>query len=212
MPNNDAVALAATDNSLAVGTVPASPEQPAPDLAAARTAVADLLTALGVDLDAPHVRDTPRRVAEAYRELLNPEPFNATSFPNEEAYDEMIVLKDIPFHSLCSHHLLPFYGHAHVAYLPGERLIGLSKLARVVEFYSRSLQVQERLTIEIADWLEGELGARGVAVVMEAEHLCMSMRGAKAPGTITTTSALRGLFKDDQRTREEFLGFIRDRN
>jgi GTP cyclohydrolase IA len=178
------------------------------DLAAAERAAHDLLVALGADLDSEHVRDTPRRVAGAYAELLTPRPFNATTFPNDEGYDELVIVGEIPFHSLCAHHLLPFQGKAHVAYLPGERLIGLSKLARVVELYSRRLQLQERLATEVADWLEEHLQPRGVGVVLEAEHLCMSLRGVQTTGSRTTTSALRGALKDDARTRQEFLSLI----
>src|SRR3954467_4596449 len=122
----------------------------------AQRAARELLLALGADVEAPGLRDTPRRMADAYAELLTPQPFRATTFPNE-GYDELIVAQAIPFHSLCMHHLLPFHGVAHVGYLPGERLIGLSKLGRVVEMFSRDLQIQERLTTQIADWLEDEL-------------------------------------------------------
>ena len=182
-------------------------ESPAPaiDLDGAERAVRDLLVALGEDVEAPRLRETPRRVSEAFAELLTPEPFRATSFENEERYDELVVVRDIPFHSLCEHHLLPFHGRAHVAYLPGERIVGLSKLGRVVEVHARRLQLQERLTTQIADWMELELSPRGVGVIIEAEHLCMSLRGVQKPGSSTVTSALRGLVKDDPRTREEFL-------
>jgi GTP cyclohydrolase I len=171
----------------------------------AERAVRDLLVALGEDTDDERLRETPRRVAEAFAELLTPAPFRATSFINEERYDELVVVRDIPFHSLCEHHLLPFQGRAHLAYLPGERIVGLSKLGRVVEVHARRLQLQERLTVQIANWLERELEPRGVGVLIEAEHLCMSLRGVQKPGTNTVTSALRGLVKDDARTREEFL-------
>ena len=175
------------------------------DLRAARRAAADLLTALGVDLDAEGLRETPRRIADAYAELLTPHPFEATTFPNDGGYDELVVATGIPFHSLCEHHVLPFVGVAHVGYLPGERIIGLSKLARVVERFARGLQVQERLTTQVAGWLDDELRPRGVGVVIEAEHLCMSLRGVQKPGARTVTSALHGLVRDDSRTREEFL-------
>jgi len=178
------------------------------DLAAAEHAAGDLLLALGADLTSEHLRETPRRVAKAYAELLTPRPFNATTFPNEEGYDELVIVGEIPFQSLCAHHLLPFQGKAHVAYLPGERLVGLSKLARVVELYSRRLQLQERLTTQVADWLEEHLQPRGVGVVLEAEHLCMSLRGVQTSGSNTVTSALRGAVKDDARTRQEFLSLI----
>jgi GTP cyclohydrolase I len=173
------------------------------------TAVADLLQALGVDLTDENLQDTPRRVAAAFSELLTPLPFEPTTFPNDEGYDELVVARSIPFHSLCEHHLLPFHGVAHVAYLPGERIVGLSKLGRVVESFARRLQVQERMTIQIADWVEEFLEPRGVGVVLEAEHLCMSLRGVQKPGTITVTSDLLGIVRDDARTRQEFLSFTR---
>jgi GTP cyclohydrolase I len=175
------------------------------DLPAARRAAADLLRALGADPDAPGLMDTPRRMAEAYAELLTPVPFEPTTFPNSDGYDELVVAGSIPFHSLCEHHLLPFHGVAHVGYLPGERIIGLSKLARVVELFARDLQVQERLTQQVADWLDEHLAPRGVGVVLEAEHLCMSLRGVQKQGTRTVTSALHGLVREDSRTRQEFL-------
>jgi len=178
------------------------------DLIAAERAARDLLVALDADLNSEHLRDTPRRVAKAYAELLTPRPFNATTFPNDEGYDELVIVGAIPFQSLCAHHVLPFQGKAHVAYLPGERLVGLSKLARVVELYSRRLQLQERLTTQVADWLEEHLRPRGVGVVLEAEHLCMSLRGVQTAGSNTVTSALRGAVKDDARTRGEFLSLI----
>ncbi len=179
------------------------------NLDAAEDAARDLLVALGADLESDHLRETPRRVAKAYAELLTPRPFNATTFPNDEGYDELVIVGEIPFQSLCAHHLLPFQGKAHVAYLPGERLVGLSKLARVVELYSRRLQLQERLTTQVADWLEEHLQPRGVGVVLEAEHLCMSLRGVQSAGSNTVTSALRGAVKDDARTRQEFLSLIK---
>jgi GTP cyclohydrolase I len=168
-------------------------------------AARDLLIALGADIDSEGLRETPRRMADAYAELLTPEPFSPTTFANEEGYDELIVVRDIPFQSLCMHHVLPFHGLAHVAYLPADRLLGLSKLARVVELFARDLQLQERLTTQVAGWLEQQLRPKGVGVVLEAEHLCMSLRGVQKPGAKTVTSALHGLVRDDQRTREEFL-------
>jgi GTP cyclohydrolase I len=178
------------------------------DLPAVEAAARDLLVALGTDLSDEGVAETPRRVAAAFSELLTPVPFEATTFPNDEGYDELVLARDIPFHSLCQHHLLPFHGVAHVAYLPGERIVGLSKLARVVESYSRDLQVQERLTVQVANWLEETLAPRGVGVVLEAEHLCMTLRGVRKPGARTVTSALRGLLRDDSRTRQEFLSLV----
>ena len=168
---------------------------PAVDRLAAERAAAELLAALGADLDDESLRET----------LLTPAPFDATSFPNDAGYDQLVVGRAIPFHSLCEHHLLPFVGVAHVGYLPGERILGLSKLARVVDFYARSLQVQERLTTQIAGWLQDELEPKGVGVVLEAEHLCMSLRGVQKQGATTVTSALHGLVRDDPRTRQEFL-------
>jgi GTP cyclohydrolase I len=175
------------------------------DLDAAERAASDLLTALGADVDAESLNETPRRMARLYAELLEPRPFRATTFPNDAGYDELVVARAIPFHSLCEHHLLPFVGVAHVGYLPGERIIGLSKLARVVDYFARALQVQERLTAQIAGWLQDELEPKGVGVVLEAEHMCMSLRGAAKPGATTLTSALHGLVRDDARTRQEFL-------
>ncbi|MEJ2854051.1 MULTISPECIES: GTP cyclohydrolase I FolE [unclassified Saccharothrix] len=175
------------------------------DLEAARRAVADLLLALGKDPESEHLADTPRRVAHAYAELLTPREFNLTTFPNDEGYDELVLARDIPVQSLCEHHMLPFQGVAHVGYLPGERILGLSKLARVVELFARDLQVQERLTKQVADWLQEHLAPRGVGVVIEAEHLCMSLRGVRAVGSSTVTSALHGVLRDDARSRQEFF-------
>ena len=175
------------------------------DLHAAERAVAALLAALGQSDDDEHTRETPRRVAAAYAELLTPRAFSPTTFPNEEGYDELVLARDIPFHSLCQHHLLPFKGVAHVGYLPGERILGLSKLARVVELFARRLQVQERLTQQVADWLEEHLHPKGVGVVLEAEHLCMTLRGVQSAGSLTVTSALHGLLREDPASRGEFF-------
>jgi GTP cyclohydrolase I len=182
-----------------------------PETTAVEAAARDLLRALGADLTDESLRDTPRRMASAYAELLTPEPFNATTFPNDGRYDELVVVRDIPFHSLCEHHLLPFVGVAHVGYIPGERIVGLSKLARVVDHFARALQVQERLTTQVADWFERELAPKGVGVVLEAEHTCMSLRGAAKPGSRTVTSALQGAVRDDPRTRQEFLALTGSR-
>jgi GTP cyclohydrolase I len=179
------------------------------DHEAVQRAARDLLRALGADVDAEALEETPRRVADAYAELLTARPFRATTFPNDQGYDELIVARSIPFHSLCMHHLLPFQGVAHVGYLPGERIIGLSKLGRVVEYFSRDLQIQERLTAQVADWLQQELEPKGVGVVLEAEHMCMSLRGVQKLGASTVTSALRGLVRDDARTRQEFLALTK---
>src|SRR3954467_859751 len=175
------------------------------DLARAKAAARELLLALGCDLDDDSVRETPRRLAETYAELLTPRPFNATTFRNDEAYDELVVARDIPFHSLCQHHMLPFHGVAHVGYLPGERILGLSKLARVVELFASGLQVQERLTQQVADWLQDPLAPQGVGVVLEAEHMCMSLRGVQAAGSRTLTSAVHGHLREDHRARAEFF-------
>jgi GTP cyclohydrolase I len=188
-----------------VAALRAVPELPERDLAAAERAVADFLRALGVRLDTESLRDTPRRMAHAYAELLTPREFNVTTFPNDEGYDELVLVRDIPIKSVCEHHLLPFVGVAHVGYLPGERIVGLSKLARVVELFAHGPQVQERLTKQIADWLDDRLRPRGVGVVVEAEHLCMTLRGVQAIGTRTLTSALLGTVREDPRSRAEFL-------
>ena len=179
--------------------------EPRIDRERAQAAARDLLTALGVDLRREGVSRTPDRLVGVYEELLTPAEFEPTTFPNEGGYDELVVARSIPFHSLCEHHLLPFVGVAHVGYLPGERILGLSKLARVVDLFARSLQVQERLTTQIAEWLQRELAPKGVGVVLEAEHLCMSLRGVQKAGASTVTSALHGTIRDDPRTRQEFL-------
>jgi GTP cyclohydrolase I len=175
------------------------------DLDAAEKAAADLLTALGIDHDSGPLAATPGRIARAYAELLTPLPFSMTTFPNDEGYDELVIARDIPFVSLCEHHLLPFIGTAVVAYLPHDRILGLSKLARVVEQFSRRPQVQERMTIQIAQWLEEHLAPNGVGIVLEAEHTCMTVRGVSARGATTVTSSLLGSLRDDARSRSEFL-------
>jgi GTP cyclohydrolase I len=182
------------------------------DLDRATAAVHDLLSALGVDLTDESLRDTPRRVARMYAELLTPRPFTVTTFPNDGAYDELVIVRNIPFSSVCEHHLMPFTGVAHVAYLPKARIVGLSKLARVIELYARRLQVQERMTSQVADWVERELEPRGVGIVLEAEHLCMTIRGVQTPGARTITSAVRGTLRTDPRTRAEFLALVGSRN
>ncbi len=178
-----------------------------------RAAVAELLDAIGEDVSREGLRDTPRRVAEMYEELftgLDADPARHLRTTFEAGHDEMVMVRDISFTSLCEHHLLPFMGHVHVAYLPGDdgRITGLSKLARLVEGFARRLQVQERMTVEIADAMEKELAPRGVLVVVEAEHLCMSMRGVKKPGATTVTSSVRGTFRSDAATRAEALEFV----
>ena len=178
------------------------------DREAAVAAATALVDALGLDRGDPGVADTPRRFADALASLLTPEPFEATTFPNA-GYDELVVVSDIPFASLCEHHLLPFRGVAHVGYLPGDRIIGLSKLARLVGAHARRPQVQERMTAQVADWLRGNLSPRGVGVVLEAEHLCMTIRGVRAAGATTTTSTLYGLLRERPAAREEFLRLAR---
>ena len=172
---------------------------------AAEAAVVELLVALGRDPGDEHLADTPRRVASAYRELLTPQEFDLTTFPNDEAYDELVLARDIPVQSLCQHHMLPFHGVAHVGYLPNARILGLSKLARVVDLFARDFQVQERLTRQVANWLQQHLAPKGVGVVIEAEHLCMSLRGVRAGGSRTVTSAMHGALREDARSRAEFL-------
>jgi GTP cyclohydrolase I len=189
---------------LAAAETVTSPGSREIDHAAVQRAARDLLIALGADAAAEGLEETPRRVADAYAELLTPKPFRPTTFPNE-GYDELIVARAIPFHSLCMHHLLPFHGVAHVGYIPDARIIGLSKLGRVVELFARDLQIQERMTTQIAGWLEQELQPKGVGVVLEAEHMCMSLRGVQKFGATTVTSSLHGLVRDDARTRQEFL-------
>jgi GTP cyclohydrolase I len=180
------------------------PPLPRIDREAAMAAVGDLLAALGQEVDG-ELAETPRRVVDAFEGLLTPAPFALTTFENAEGYDELVIARDIPVHSVCAHHLLPFVGVAHVAYLPGSRIVGLSKLARAVQMFARGLQVQERLTSQVATWLDERLQPKGVGVVIEAEHLCMTTRGVQARGARTVTSSLQGLVRDDGRTRAEFL-------
>lgn len=181
------------------------------DRAAAEHAATLLLRALGQDLDSPHLAETPRRMASAYAEMLTPAPFDLTTFPNDDEYDELVLVEGIPVRSVCEHHMLPFTGVAHVGYLPGERILGLSKFARLVEFLACRAQTQERLTKQIADQLQHHLDPRGVGVVVEAEHTCMSLRGARTPGTRTVTSALLGTLRTDPSSRAEFLTLARVR-
>jgi GTP cyclohydrolase I len=184
------------------------------DRARVEAAVTELLTAMGEDPSREGLQRTPTRVANMYEELFGdihepPDRFLTVTFAAE--HDEMVMVRDIPFASLCEHHLVPFLGKAHVAYIPSQegRITGLSKLARVVDAYARRLQVQERMTSQIADSIERVLEPRGVLVVIEAEHLCMSMRGIRKPGTLTVTSAVRGLFRHDPATRAEGMAFVR---
>lgn len=175
------------------------------DLVGAERAAADFLRSLGVQLDADHMRDTPGRMARAWAEMLTPRPFNLTTFPNDEDYDELVLARNIGFRSVCEHHLLPFSGRACVAYLPGDRIVGLSKLARIVEHFACRPQTQERLTKQIAGWLQEQLNPRAVGVVLSAEHTCMTLRGANSTGSSTVTSTLLGLLREDPRSRQEFL-------
>ena len=179
------------------------------DLDVAEVAAAAFLDALGVPCDDESSVKTPRRMAAAYAALLTPRPFEMTTFPNDEAYDELVIVRSIPVQSMCEHHFLPFTGVAHVGYIPGERIVGLSKLARVVEMFARRPQVQERLTQQIADWLDDHLAPRGVGVVVEAEHSCMTLRGVQATGTTTSTSSLRGLLRESPQSLAEFLACLR---
>ena len=186
-------------------------EQGEVDLERAEKAATEMLAALGLPIDTEDMFETPRRLVHAYAEMLTPPEFDSTTFDNAAGYDELVLVSDIPVHSLCEHHLLPFTGVAHVGYLPGERILGLSKFARTVEFYARRAQTQERLTMEIAEHLTERLAPRGVGVVIEAEHTCMSLRGARAEGARTVTAALHGRLRDDPKTRAEFLSLTRDR-
>jgi len=173
-----------------------------------------IIELLGLDLSDPNLLETPERVAKMYFELFHglsegAEP-KVTFFPNEERYTAMVMEKDIPFYSLCSHHFVPFYGHVHVAYIPNESIVGLSKMARIVEFYARRPQLQERLTEQIAGYMNEKLDPQGVMVVVEARHLCVEMRGVQKPGALTVTSAIRGIF-NTQSVREEFLALLNGR-
>ncbi len=179
------------------------------DLDAAERAAADFLTALGIDLDREERRATPARMACAYAELLAAQPFRLTTFPGDEGYDELVLARAIPFRTLCEHHMLLFSGVAHVGYLPGERILGLSKLARLVEHFAARPQTQERLTMQVAKFLDANLRPRGVGVVLEAEHTCMTQRGVRALGATTVTSALLGTLRTDPRSRAEFFALAR---
>jgi GTP cyclohydrolase I len=179
------------------------------DLDAAEQAAADFLTALGIDLDREQRRATPARMARAYAELLAAQPFRLTTFPNDEGYDELVLARAIPFRTLCEHHMLLFSGVAHVGYLPRERILGLSKLARLVEHFAAQPQTQERLTMQVAKCLDANLRPRGVGVVLEAEHTCMTQRGIRALGATTVTSALLGTLRTDPRSRAEFFALTR---
>ncbi|MCA1580728.1 MAG: GTP cyclohydrolase I FolE [Acidobacteria bacterium] len=176
--------------------------------------VESILRLLGLDLADPNIAETPERVAKMYLELFRgldegAEP-KVTLFPNDERYAAMVIEKDIPFYSMCSHHLVPFYGHAHMAYIPNDKIIGLSKMPRIVDFYAQRPQLQERLTEQVAGFLSEKLTPQGVMVVIEARHLCVEMRGIKKPGALTVTSAIRGIFYN-RPVREEFLDLLNRR-
>jgi GTP cyclohydrolase IA len=179
------------------------------DLDAAERAATDLLTALGIDLEREGRRATPARMARAYAELFAAQPFQLTTFPNDEGYDELVLARAIPFRTVCEHHMLLFSGVAHVGYLPGKRILGLSKLARLVEHFAAQPQTQERLTMQVAKCLDANLRPRGVGVVLEAEHTCMTQRGVRALGATTVTSALLGTLRTDPRSRAEFFALTR---
>ena len=195
-------------SAAAVAHAPVAAARPV-DHDRAAAAVAELLDALGLDRADSGLAATPDRVAAMYGELLTPPSFSPTTFPNDAGYDELVVVTDIRFTSLCEHHLLPFRGAAHVGYLPGARLLGLSKLARLVEAFARRPQTQERLTAQIAGWLGDHLEPRGAGVVLEAEHLCMSIRGARSDRARTVTSTLHGLLRDRPAARQEFFHLVR---
>jgi GTP cyclohydrolase IA len=179
------------------------------DLARAERAASEFLQALGLDVTADGLQATPGRMARAYAELFDAPEFRLTTFPNDESYDELVLARSIPVRAVCEHHLLPFVGVAHVGYLPGERILGLSKLARVVGHFAARPQVQERLTKQIADWLQENLSPAGVGVVIEAEHTCMTLRGVRAGGSTTVTSTMLGTLRDDARSRQEFFALTR---
>ncbi|MDP6607042.1 MAG: GTP cyclohydrolase I FolE [Dehalococcoidia bacterium] len=182
------------------------------DFASVEDCMQHLLRSIGENPDREGLADTPRRIAAMYEELfegLGQDPVEALSVGFEESHDEMVILRDIPFYSMCEHHFLPFHGKAAVGYLPDGRIVGLSKIARALEIFARRPQVQERLTTQLAECVGDVLQARGVGVVIEAEHTCMTARGIKKPGSVMVTSVMRGLFRDDVNTRQEFLGLIR---
>ncbi len=181
------------------------------DLAAAEQGAADMLSALGVPVASTQLAGTPRRMAQAYAEMLSVGSFDFTTFPNTERYDELVLVEDLPVHSVCEHHMLPFVGVAHIGYLPGDRILGLSKFARVVSFFSHRPQTQERLTTQIAEHLQQQLSPRGIGVLVEASHSCMSLRGARATGARTVTSALFGALRESPSSRAEFLTLARAR-
>ena len=215
-PLGEARAAAGTATRTAAPVEP--PVLPSPATPERVAEIADhfrkIIELLGLDLTDPNLVETPERVAKMYFELFQglsegAEP-RVTFFPNDERYTAMVMEKEIPFYSLCSHHFVPFYGHVHLAYIPNESIVGLSKMARIVEFYARRPQLQERLTEQIAGFMADKLDPQGVMVVVEARHLCVEMRGVKKPGALTVTSAIRGIF-NTQSVREEFLDLLNRR-
>jgi len=204
-PKDEATPIADRDSNL----IPDGAEQEA--VLKIADHVGAILELLHLDRSDPNLAGTPQRVAKMYLEMFHglkegAEP-EITTFPNEEGYSSMVMERDIPFYSMCAHHLVPFYGHAHIAYIPRRRIVGLSKLPRILEFYAKRPQIQERLTEQVADYLARSLEPLGAMVVIEARHLCVEMRGVKKPGALTVTSAIRGCF-EDRRVREEYLSFL----
>jgi GTP cyclohydrolase I len=194
--------------------VAAAPAGAARKIERLSASVREIIETLGLDPTDPNLVETPQRVAKMYLEMFHglsegAEP-KVTFFPNDEHYNSMVMEKDIPFYSMCSHHFVPFYGHAHVAYIPNEKIVGLSKMPRIVEFYAHRPQLQERLTEQVASFMAEKLQPQGVMVVVEARHLCVEMRGVKKPGALTVTSAIRGIFYN-RPVREEFLDLLQRR-
>lgn len=183
-------------------------EKQAFDLDKAERAIKMLLEAFHIQTDCEDLKETPKRAAATYAELFSRQSFNLSTFPNIHQYDELVMVRSIRFHSVCAHHLLPFFGVAHIGYLPQDRIVGLSTLARLIEYFARRPQMQENLTAEIADWLHEHLKPKGVGVILEAEHLCMSIRGVKAAGAKIVTSVLKGCVRENPRTRQEFLSLL----
>ena len=205
----------ATSEVLSADTVQQAAEAPFVDHERIEAAVREILTAVGEDPDREGLLETPARVARMYAEMfsgLNDDPRRHLEKAFTEKYDELVLVRDIAFNSMCEHHLLPFMGHAHIGYIPDGRVLGLSKLARVVESVSHRPQVQERMTEQIADLLEHDLGAKGVAVVLEASHTCMTIRGVRKPGSLCVTSAIKGIFRDNVSSRAEVLSLINGKN
>lgn len=205
----------ATSEVLSADTVQQATEAPFVDHERIEAAVREILTAVGEDPDREGLLETPARVARMYAEMfsgLNDDPRRHLGKAFTEKYDELVLVRDIAFNSMCEHHLLPFMGHAHIGYIPDGRVLGLSKLARVVESVSHRPQVQERMTEQIADLLEHDLGAKGVAVVLEASHTCMTIRGVRKPGSLCVTSAIKGIFRDNVSSRAEVLSLINGKN